>query len=271
MSRIDSQFSTKEVNPESARRVATEFLDELKADQTPQKSHSRSDIDGFADPSANNIWGTREDDEIYGTERRDVIDAKEGDDKIYALGGDDTVFGRKGDDTINGGNGNDKLSGGPGKDKIYAGDDGWLNILNGGAGADELKGAKFANVTDVFQFTLASETSVNDRDTVRDFYTGEDYIHLAFDGNIYQPGMQGLTLVDEEDAGSAGTMYIGDQYITDIYGTPSVYGFTLYGHTDNDGIADFAIDFRDGNDGSVDWGNDIYPEDMISQEDFIFG
>lgn len=253
------------------QQTAAEFLEELTARSDTQGHRIPNDIDDYADPSSNPICGTDNGEEIHGTDRRDVIDAKGGDDTVYAYDGDDTVFGRKGADKIDGGNGSDKLSGGSGDDTIYAGDDGWLNILNGGAGSDELKGAKFATVTDVFQFTIASETAPDERDMVRDFFTGEDFIHLAFDGNIYQPGTQGFALVDKDDAGAAGTMCIADELVTDIYGSPLVYGFTLYGHTDNDGVADFAIDFRGGNDGAVDWGNDVWPSEMISQDDFIFG
>ncbi len=234
------------------------------------------DDPAFADPSGNPICGTREGDVIDGTERRDVIDAKEGSDTIYAKGGDDTVFGRRGNDTIYGGDGNDRLSGGPGKDVIYAGGDGYENIVNGGAGADDLYGAEYVNVRDIFQFTLAKETAPDAYDTVYGFRTGEDKIHLAFPANDFNPAITDFELVDEDDAGTAGTMWIQDDWYQNSVGQDQqtwwIYHFFLHGHTDNDGDIDFSIRFeRNWNDNDADWGIETLAEDMLKQSDFIFG
>lgn len=229
---------------------------------------------GFADPSSNRIVGTDNDDTIYGTERRDVIEAKDGNDTVYALGGDDVVFGGRDDDVIHGGDGNDWLSGGSGRDSLYAGGDGWQNILNGGPGVDRLHGSEFVGVQDIFQFTLASDSvSHPDTDTILGFRKGEDKIHLAFDSDDFKPGHQSdFHFVDEEDAGTAGTMWIEGFYGDFGTGVSYTSFFRLYGHTNNDGVPDFEIVFQDNfNDNEDDWWNGVqYPDDLISINDFIF-
>lgn len=231
----------------------------------------------LADPASNQICGTDNDDVINGTDRRDVIYAKDGDDTVSAKKGDDVVFGGRGDDVIFGGEGNDWLSGGSGDDRIYAGGDGWQNILNGGAGQDDLYGAQYKGVQDIFQFTRAKDSAGDAYDTIWGFRTGEDKIHLPFDSDRFKPGHQSdFVLVDEEDAGTAGTMYIQDDWYQsftgpDGTGTFWLYRFMLHGHIDNDGIADFSIMFDDSpTDNDPDWGSETLAEDMLVQSDFLF-
>lgn len=199
---------------------------------------------GFADPSANWIRGTDDGETIHGTERRDVIKAAAGDDTVFAKAGNDTVFGELGDDTINGGDGNDRLSGGPGNDYLYAGDDGWLNILNGGRDIDTMFGSTLSNVIDVFQFTQAKDAPASSNpdqiDQIIEFRDGEDFIHLVFDANAFKPGHQGFVFVDEEDAGEAGTIWL-DKQNASASGSEGWISLIMHGHTDNDGTADFSI------------------------------
>ena len=198
----------------------------------------------FADVSANRINGSDRSETITGTENRDVIKAGRGDDIVNAGDGNDTVFGEKGNDTINGGNGNDYLSGGPGNDVLYAGDDGWLNILNGGPGRDTMWGATFENVIDVFQFTedtdAAPSLNPDAVDRIYDFRDGEDLIHLAFDANPFMPGDQEFIFVQQDDAGTAGTIWF-DTLNGGSSGGEGWIDVMIHGHTDNDGIADFSI------------------------------
>lgn len=198
----------------------------------------------FADPAANRIDGTDRGETIYGTDRRDVIKAGSGGDRIEARGGNDTVFGERGNDNIHGGDGNDMLSGGPGNDYIHAGDDGWQNILNGGRGIDTMVGATYKNVTDIFQFTQDKDAphSANPDaiDWIHDFRQDEDFIHLAFDANPFMPGHQEFQFVDEDDAGTAGTIWFDKQSGTAAY-DEGLVDLILHGHTDNDGQIDFSI------------------------------
>lgn len=251
--------------------------DLLLLDVQPLSHHSggHKGPGGFADASANRIEGSSRAETIQGTELRDVIKGGAGGDTINGHDGNDTIFGEKGSDTINGGNGNDFISGGPGDDYLYAGDDGWLNILNGGTGRDEMWGATFENVIDIFQFTLASDAAHSHNpdavDHIHDFRDGEDLIHLAFDANEFMPGDQGFIFVDEDDAGTAGTVWIDKLSATNAGGTGHL-DMMIHGHTDNDGVADFTIRIS----ALVDMDDiDIYAADavyeVISADDFIFG
>lgn len=255
-------------------------------------SHRHDGPGGYADPSANQICGTRNDDYIDGTEKRDVIDAKRGDDTVYGHDGNDTAFGREGadylnggkgddllwggqdNDTLVGGEGNDSLSGGSGNDNLYAGGDGWQNILNGGPGTDRLHGSEYVGVRDVFQFTLASDSvSHPNTDTILGFRTNEDKIHLAFDSDEFKPGHQtDFHFVDKEDAGTAGTMWVEGFYTDFGTGVSFTSFFRLYGHTNNDGIPDFEIKFEDNfNDNEDDWWQVVRtPDELIDINDFIF-
>ncbi|ABD54415.1 calcium-binding protein [Jannaschia sp. CCS1] len=229
----------------------------------------------FADPSANRIYGTDDGETIHGTDRRDVIKAGAGDDTVFAKAGNDTVYGEGGDDTITGGDGNDRLSGGSGNDYLYAGDDGWLNILNGGRDVDTMFGSTLSNVIDIFQFTQAKDAPASSNpdhiDRILEFRDGEDFIHLVFDSNEFKPGHQGFVFVDEEDAGEAGTIWF-DKQNASASGSEGWISLIMHGHTDNDGAVDFSI----GVTVLVDKDEiDVYAADAAYQalgvDDFIFG
>ncbi len=90
--------------------------------------------------------------------------------------GDFTLTGNALANTLTGGVGADVLNGLDGKDALSggAGDD----VLNGGAGADMLTGGAGAD-----QFVFNSLTVSADKDTVKDFVSGED--HFVFDRAVF--------------------------------------------------------------------------------------
>lgn len=229
----------------------------------------------FADVSANRITGGTRAETINGTDLRDVIKGGAGGDTINGHAGNDTIFGELGNDTINGGDGNDFVSGGPGDDVLYAGDDGWLNILNGGPGRDLMWGSTYENVIDIFQVTQDTDAAHSYNpdavDRIRDFRDGEDLIHLAFDANPFMPGAQSFVFVEEDEAGTAGTIWL-DKLSGSNSGEDGYLDIMLHGHTDNDGVADFSIRISM----LVDKDEvDVYAVDAAYQamgaDDFIFG
>lgn len=271
---IDPMFEVEDTR----RETQGDALDDLLLlDVQPLSHHSggHTGPGGFADVSANRIGGSDRGETIHGTERRDVIKGGAGDDTINGHDGNDTIFGEKGSDTINGGNGNDYISGGPGDDYLYAGDDGWLNILNGGAGRDEMWGSTYQNVIDIFQFTQAEEAAPSANpdavEVIHDFRDGEDLIHLAFDANDFMPGEQAFEFVDEDDAGLAGTIWFDKLSATNA-GDEGRIDLVMHGHTDNDGVADFSIRVKVYVDNDE---IDIYAADAayqaLSMDDFLFG
>ena len=89
-----------------------------------------------------------------------------------AVTGNQTIFGNAGANILTGGTGNDQLQGGSGADTLNGG--GGADTLIGGAGQDRLTGGAGA---DVFVFNATLSTS--NRDTITDFNTADDTIHLA--------------------------------------------------------------------------------------------
>lgn len=250
-------------------------------------------IGNFADVASHRLNGTDISETFWGLNTRDVIDAGDGDDTVYAGDGNDTVYGRDGDDHIElgdgddmafggagddiilGGNGNDLLSGGAGNDILFAGDDGWMNILNGGRGHDTMVGSSFDGVTDIFQFTEAEDApapgNFDQMDQINGFRDGEDLIWLVFDADGFEPGHQGFEFVAQEAAGQAGTIWLQNNFSID-QGTNSQMTVTLRGHTDNDGQEDFFFKVHMQVDASE---VNLLAEDAayqaLSVDDFIFG
>jgi len=120
-------------------------------------------------------------DVVYGNDGNDRLEGDDGDDTLYGGNGDDALRGELGNDALNGGGGRDDIRGGDGNDvlrgdggnDVLYGDSG-NDVLYGGSGTDKLTGGTGA---DGFCFDAASLTG--NRDTVRDFHTGDgDYLKL---------------------------------------------------------------------------------------------
>ena len=77
----------------------------------------------------NNISGSLFNDKLYGNDGNNYIDGVAGSNYIFGAGGNDTLIGGSGSDTILGGDGDDLLQG-------NYGNNGAIDILNGGAGID---------------------------------------------------------------------------------------------------------------------------------------
>lgn len=173
---------------------------------------------GLGNGQANRIEGNEVANQIYGEGGNDTLLGMDGDDMIYGGDGNDKIDGGAGMDTMYGGAGNDTYivdhqydyafeeSAEGGTDTVQAsvsytlfsyveklvltgnaaidgtGNEGAntitgndaANVLNGRAGKDVLKGGGGA---DIFVFDVL-ETSAN-RDTIKDFVSGEDHIRLA--------------------------------------------------------------------------------------------
>jgi serralysin len=139
----------------------------------------------------------------------DTFQLSSGGDRIRGYGGNDKLFGKGGNDTLQGDGGNDVLTGGAGKD-----------TLTGGAGSD------------VFDYNLASESTVatTGRDVIKDFVRGADRIDLAgIDANTAASGNQAFSgfIAASKAFTRAGQLKFADG--------------VLYGNTDGDATAEFAI------------------------------
>lgn len=134
--------------------------------------HSRSDSYEYFLTVKNQIT----DEIIYGTDKNDIIRGYDANQFIYGGAGNDILYGMKGDDHIYGGEGNDTIYGGDGNDTIY-GDDG-NDTIYGGAGADILIGGSGQDIF-VYESTADSGGNILQRDTIKDFTPGEDFIDLS--------------------------------------------------------------------------------------------
>lgn len=111
---------------------------------------------------------------------------------------------------------NDKLSG-----------DGSSNIISGSGGADKLSGGAGA---DTFSYASTSESSGKALDTIADFIRGTDKIDLS--------------LIDADTStavNDAFTSFIGTNEHFSAAGQLVIVKSVLYGNTDNDDLAEFAI------------------------------
>lgn len=140
--------------------------------------------------------------------------------KFNGGAGDDAYTGGAKNDVLNGGAGDDTLIGGKGNDK-----------LTGGAGADTLTGSAGK---DQFIFKSIADSTPDATDTITDFNGKQgDRINLkAIDADTTTSGNQAFDFIGTDAfSGKAGELRF------DKVGT----GFDIFGDTDGDGTADFAI------------------------------
>lgn len=87
---------------------------------------------------ASTAYGGGSNDTLSGGSGVDDLHGGPGNDSLYGGAGNDTMGGDGGNDSLHGNHGNDVLSGGPGDDWMYGGDG--TDLLMGGDGADHLYG-----------------------------------------------------------------------------------------------------------------------------------
>lgn len=148
-------------------------------------------------------------DVLRGGDGKDTLHGYDGADTLYGDNGDDVLYGGAGSDVLYGGNGNDILVGGSGRD-----------VLSGGAGYDR------------FDFNNIAESGITSalRDTIKDFARGQDRINLsAIDANAVTAGDDAFTTL------------IGAKAAFTAAGQLKFTGGILYGNTDSDASAEFAI------------------------------
>jgi len=112
--------------------------------------------DRFVDntPIRCSAFGGAGNDQLFGSPGNDTLNGGDGNDLLYGFGGDDEMLGddylsaAPGDDYLYGGDGNDSLLGFSGLDHLYGqagndtldgGDDGFADVLSGGAGLDRFQ------------------------------------------------------------------------------------------------------------------------------------
>jgi Ca2+-binding RTX toxin-like protein len=132
-------------------------------------------------------------------------------DQFYLSGSDDKANGFAGNDLMYGNNGNDWLQGGMGADRLY-----------GGRGADD------------FVFNDGeSGNSITTRDVIYDFSTGSDDLNLRLiDANSRS---------NPDDSFDFGGTRAG---VNDVWFARSGSSVIVYGDTNGDARADFAIELR---------------------------
>lgn len=229
----------------------------------------------FGGATANTLSGLDGNDSLYGNSNNDVLNGDAGDD--FALGGqgNDTLNGGDGadrlrgednSDTLNGGAGIDLLFGGLGNDVLNGGadndtlrgedqndtlngDDGTDNLfggigadtMNGGAGSDRLTGGTERDVMfggtgkDYFQFDDGDFSGVTlaTADWIRDFSKAEtDIIRLDLVDAVAGGADNAFAFI-----GTGAFSNVAGQLRYQYSGTSTL----VYGDTNGDGTADFAI------------------------------
>lgn len=141
---------------------------------------------------------------------------------LYGTERGNFLYGRSGNDFINGFGGNDRINGGSGSDTIV-----------GGAGKDSVTGGRAADVF-VFRDGDMAGRRWDVADRITDFSQSDgDRIRLSgIDGNTDVDGMQDMTFI----GGMAFSHTAGELRYEIADGHTMIYG-----DTDGDGVADFAI------------------------------
>ena len=163
---------------------------------------------GFGNDTADGGAGN---DSIFGQGDNDLIEGGLGDDFLYSGIGDDTAYG---------GEGNDSLRGEWGED-----------LLSGGAGADTLEGNQNS---DIFAYTSADDSLINQPDTIIDFAVGSDKLWLDF------PDFAPTEIGSVSNISEANTYFDGSSIQVAFSAAESI----LYVDSSAQGLADMAITLR---------------------------
>ncbi len=156
---------------------------------------------------------------ITGNGANNRLNGGAGNDRLDGGAGNDTELGGAGTDTVAGGAGNDSLNGGAG-----------IDTLVGGAGKDTLTGG--TDSKDVFDFNALSDTGSTraTADIITDFKHLVDKIDLSgIDANRGHAGNDAFTKL------------ISSSATFNQAGQLQLKGSVLYGNTDSDSAAEFAI------------------------------
>lgn len=190
------------------------------------------------------LLGTAGNDTITGGSLAETISGGEGADILKGNGGNDHIHGGAGNDILEGNGGNDRLIGDVGADKLHGG--AGNDILQGGGGSDRLTGGMGADKlyggagkdTFVFNSTRESTVTATGRDTIFDFdgKNGDRIDLRGIDANIKVKGDQAFTFIETRKFTKAAGELRYEKKASGSY---------LYGDTNGDGTADFAIHFDD--------------------------
>lgn len=181
-------------------------------------------------------------DMVDGNSGNDTISTSSGTNTIYGSSGNDQITGGTGTDTIYGGSGNDEIAGSGSNDALFGGHgndeiegDSGADEITGGLGQDTMTGGSGA---DTFIFNAISDSWDNNRDVIRDFEAGTDFIDLSIiDANLALGGDQAFTFTaGAMPANTAGAVWTteagGDTFIfVDQNGDGADMGITLDGVT----------------------------------------
>jgi Ca2+-binding RTX toxin-like protein len=156
-----------------------------------------------------------------GNSGANTLNGGDGDDTLFGIGGDDFLRGANGNDTLQGGDGNDLLQGGANDDTII-----------GGTGQDTMTGGSGVDKFVFFDGDFAGLTATT-ADLITDFkHAQSDQIDLSGVDAIQGGGNDAFTFI-----GNAAFTGVAGQLDYSISG-----GVTMvYGDTNGDGVADFAI------------------------------
>ncbi|MBJ6127582.1 M10 family metallopeptidase C-terminal domain-containing protein [Microvirga splendida] len=173
------------------------------------------DASGDRYVSIENLIGSTHADNLRGNNAANALTGGSGSDRLYGRGGADRLKGGDGNDYLDGGLRADTLSGSSGRDTLY-----------GGAGADVLSGG---SGSDLFVFKALSDSAPRARDTIVDFVSGTDRIHLR---NID---------ADTTISGNQAFSFIGGHAFTGHAGQLNLRGGVLSGDVNGDAVADLQI------------------------------
>jgi Ca2+-binding RTX toxin-like protein len=147
-------------------------------------------------PAYKDVYGTNWADYFEGTSAWEWFHLYDGNDTYIAKdgGGDDRVDGGAGADTLRGANANEALDGGSGDD-----------VIDGGAGNDWLAGSGGRDIltggagNDIFAFYNTMDSIPGFADILTEFQFGLDKINLSYiDADLTVPGDQAFTFIGND-------------------------------------------------------------------------